>query len=105
MGTNYYAVKKKPRIVKVYDEIHLGKSSIGWKFAFQSQPPYYTNFDEFKDFIINNKEFVIKDEYGRKIKPQELLDFIEEKQKENNPDDFTYNENIDGYRFTDEEFL
>ena len=47
---------------------------------------------------------MIKDEYGRKIKPQELLDFIEEKQKENNTDDFTYDENRDGYRFTDSDF-
>ena len=101
MGTNYYAVKKKPRIVKIHDEIHLGKSSYGWKFAFQEQ---YHNFEEFKDFILNNKEYIIKDEYGRKIKPQELLDLIEEKQKENNPDDFTYDKNVGGYRFIDSDF-
>ena len=104
MGTNYYAVKKKPRIVKVYDDFHIGKSSIGWKFVFQKQPEYYNNFEEFKNFILNNDEWEIKDEYGRKIKPQELLDFIEEKQKENNVDDFTYNENIDSYRFCDTDF-
>ena len=86
MGTNYYAVKKKPRIVKIHDEIHLGKSSYGWKFAFQEQEQYH-NF-----------------EYGRKIKPQELLDLIEEKQKENNPDDFTYDKNVGGYRFIDSDF-
>ena len=103
MGTNYYAVKKKPRIVKVYDEIHLGKSSCGWKFVFQEQEQYH-NFEEFKDFILNSKEYIIKDEYGRKIKPQELLDLIEEKQKENNPDDFTYNKNVNGYRFDDRDF-
>lgn len=104
MGTNYYAVKKKPRIIKVYDKIHLGKSSIGWRFAFQGQPEYYKNYKEFENFILNNKEFDIIDEYGHKIEPKELLELIAEKQKENNPDDFTYDENIDGYRFSDEEF-
>lgn len=104
MGTNYYAVKKKPRIVKVYDEIHLGKSSVGWKFNFQRQPEYYNNFEEFKKFVLSNEEFDFIDEYGHKIEPKELLELIEEEQKENNPDDFTYDNNINGYRFTDEEF-
>ena len=103
MGTNYYAIKKKPRIVKIYDEIHLGKSSIGWKFVFQEQEQYH-NFEEFKDFILNNNEWIIKDEYGEEVSPKELLKLIEEKQKENNPDDFTWDKNVDGYRFTDKDF-
>ena len=103
MGTNYYAIKKKPRIVKIYDEIHLGKSSIGWKFVFQEQEQYH-NFEEFKDFILNNNEWIIKDEYGKEISPKELLKLIEEKQKENNPDYFTWDKNVDGYRFTDKDF-
>ena len=103
MGTNYYAIKKKPRIVKIYDEIHLGKSSVGWKFVFQEQEQYH-NFEEFKDFILNNNEWIIKDEYGKEISPNDLLKLIEEKQKENNPDDFTWDKNVDGYRFTDKDF-
>ena len=103
MGTNYYAVKKKPRIVKIYDEIHLGKSSIGWKFVFQEQEQYH-NFEEFKDFILNNNEWIIKDEYGKEISPNDLLELIETKQKENNPDDFTWAKNVGGYRFSDKDF-
>ena len=103
MGTNYYAVKKKPRIVEIYDEIHLGKSSCGWKFCFQEQEQYH-NFEEFKDFILNNKEYIIKDEYGRKIKPQELLNLIEEKQNIYNINNFENCKNIDGYRFCDYDF-
>ena len=103
MGTNYYAIKKKPRIVKIYDEIHLGKSSVGWKFVFQEQEQYH-NFEEFKDFILNNNEWIIKDEYGKEISPNDLLKLIEEKQKENNPDDFTWDKNVGGYRFTDRDF-
>ena len=63
MGTNYYAIKKKPRIVKVYDEIHLGKSSAGWKFAFQEQEQYH-NFeghgylsDEQLDYVAKQMEW------------------------------------------------
>lgn len=103
MGTNYYAVKKKPRIVKIYDEIHLGKSSVGWKFVFQEQEQYH-NFEEFKDFILNNNEWIIKDEYGKEISPNDLLKLIKTKQKENNPDDFTWAKNVGGYRFSDKDF-
>lgn len=103
MGTNYYAVKKKPRIVKIYDEIHLGKSSVGWKFVFQEQEQYH-NFEEFKDFILNNNEWIIKNEYGEEVSPNELLELIKTKQKENNPDDFTWAKNVDGYRFSDKDF-
>lgn len=103
LGTNYYAIKKKPRIVKVYDEMHLGKSSIGWRFAFQEQEQYH-NFEEFKDFILNNDEWIIKDEYGREITPEFLLELIDNCQKNNNPENFKWDRNVDGYRFTDKDF-
>lgn len=104
MGTNYFAVKKKPRIVEIYDKFHIGKSSVGWKFYFQSQKEY-KNFDEFKNWLLTQKDYIIKDEYDREITPKELMEIIEDKQEINNPNDFSYNaENIDGYRFTNEEF-
>lgn len=31
MGTNYYAVSKKPTVTS---PLHIGKSSCGWKFLF-----------------------------------------------------------------------
>lgn len=103
MGTNYYAVKKKPRIIKIYDKIHLGKSSAGWKFLFHEQEQYH-NFEEFKNFILNNDEYVIKDEYDRVIDPLELIKLINDKQKENNPEDFKYDKNVNGYRFNNHDF-
>lgn len=88
MGTNYYAVKKKPRIVKVYDNFHLGKGSLGNPFAIQTQPAYYRSFDEFKEFVLTNEEFDIVDEYGRKHEKEDLLEYIKEI----------------GYEFEDREF-
>ena len=35
---------------------------------------------------------------------KKFLNMVEKKQRENNPDDFTYADNIDGYRFTGDEF-
>lgn len=47
---------------------------------------------------------MIKNEYGEEVSPNELLELIETKQKENNPDDFTWDKNVGGYRFTDKDF-
>ena len=41
MGTNYYAVKKRPTI---REPLHIGKSSAGWKFLFQ-EVNKYNSFD------------------------------------------------------------
>lgn len=103
MGTNYYAIKKKPRIVKVYDSIHIGKSSAGWKFLFHTQKEYKT-FDEFKNWILTQDEYIFKDEYSNKIEPITLLELIQIAQKQDNKEDFVYNKNVNGYRFSDDDF-
>lgn len=48
-------------------------------------------------------------EYNEEITKEELLDLIDSKQNDphnlSNPDNFNYNtKNIDGYRFTDNDF-
>ena len=88
MGTNYFVKKKKPRIVKVYDEEHIGKSSAGNKFTIQTQTELYKNFEEFKNFLLSNKEYDIINEYDEKEDPKELLNYIEKV----------------GYEFEDREF-
>ena len=68
MGTNYYAVKKKPTIS---EPLHIGKSSVGWKFLFQEINKYNSfdwdleihTFEQLKDFLENNNEIVILNEY------------------------------------------
>ena len=112
MGTNYYAVKNKPT---VYEPIHIGKSSIGWKFHFQSQnhpyeePPIIWNtYDQVYEWLykytVESNEYVIMDEYDRIASFDEFIELVDRKQQENNPDDFTYARNVNGFRFTDEYF-
>ena len=45
MGTNYYAVRKRPSL---YDRtIHIGKSSVGWLFLFHDNERFHT-YPQFK---------------------------------------------------------
>ena len=112
MGTNYYAVKNKPT---VSSSIHIGKSSAGWKFCFHRVDKWenYINdeplntFPQWKKFLEEQTasgNIVIMDEYDRVVSLDDFLKMVEIKQKENNPDDFTYADNIDGYRFESVEF-
>ena len=113
MGTNYY-VKKKDGSHK--DTIHIGKSSAGWKFLFQSAPAYenYFNktnlntFEVWKDFLEKyvgyskyGKKAIIIDEYDKRIYLKEFLNMIDEKQLEPNVGN---SELRNGYRFSDDIF-
>ena len=109
MGTNYYAVKKKPTIV---EPLHIGKSSCGWKFLFHEVNKYNSfdddleihTFEQWKEFLETNDEIVILDEYDREVPVKEFLELIEEEQKENNVKNFVDCKNVNGYRFTDGDF-
>lgn len=77
MGTNYYAVRKKPCLNN--RNIHLGKSSAGWLFDFQEQEDIHT-FPQFKRWLednVDSGEYVIFDEYDHEISKEELLKLIE----------------------------
>lgn len=112
MGTNYYAVRNRPT---VEDPIHIGKSSAGWKFSFQShnekyhEPPIVWNtYDQVYEWLykqtVESDNYVILNEYDEIVSFDDLIKLIEEKQEEDNPDDFTYARNVNGYRFSDHEF-
>ena len=55
-----------------------------------------------------SNEWVIIDEYQRIVQAKELLELIDEKQKDEdnikNLDNFKYNSNVDGYRFSSTDF-
>lgn len=106
MGTNYYGRLKKPKrkIYLDYEEFHIGKSSCGWKFCFQ-KGKHFKNFDEFKKWL-DDDNFVIFDEYERKVDKKTFLEMIINKQKDKESQSHCdeYTENINGYDFTENDF-
>lgn len=89
---------------------HIGKSSAGWLFNFQEQEEWHS-YKEFKNYILNEenmKDKVIFDEYREVLTPKKMLDIIDTKQKNKqnleNPDNFKYCRNVDGYRFSSGDF-
>lgn len=112
MGTNYYAVRNRPT---TEEPIHIGKSSIGWKFCFQTQnekwnepPVVWNTYDQVYEWLhkytVESDLYVIIDEYDEIISFDDFVALVEKKQSENNPDDFTYAKNVNGYRFSEGEF-
>lgn len=112
MGTNYYAVPNRPSVT---EPIHIGKSSYGWKFLFQRQndkwnkPPVVWNtygqvLDWLYKYTVESPIYVIMDEYDKIISLDDFIDLVDSKQDVENEDNFTWADNVDGYRFTDGEF-
>lgn len=107
MGTNYYAIKKKPSLYSSI--IHIGKSSFGWKFLFRGyldEGEECLNIKSLNDWkkYLDNDELIILNEYDQEISYNDFFDMIEKKQLENNIDDFTYSVNVGGYRFNFRDF-
>jgi len=109
MGTNYYGrpikkiedlkQKKKDALAQVgtmiglipvieehfdtkinnVQEIHLGKSSAGWRFLFNHNNwEYYQNIAEMKEWL---KDYEVYSEYGERIFLNDFWAKVEEKQK------------------------
>lgn len=98
---------KKPTIA---DPIHIGKSSIGWKFLFHSVPrcinyingeplDTYSKWVNFLKEYTENDTIVIMNEYDEEVSLTDLIELVQRKQLEINDDDFTYCDNVEGYRF------
>lgn len=117
MGTNYYAVKNRPTVCS---PIHIGKSSYGWLFLFheQNEPwhddePTWHTYEQVRDWLykhtVEEKDYVIMDEYDRIVPFDEFFDLVDSKQKDEknkqNEENFSYRvKNVNGYRFMDGEF-
>ena len=111
MGTNYYVIKRKPSLHP--SAIHIGKSSAGWKFLFRGYLDSEEGFNDEKLNIVSvedwekyldNNELIILDEYDCPISYEEFFAMVERKQTEENEDNFKYNGNVNGYRFSFEVF-
>ena len=117
MSTNYYLCKNGPT---TNEPIHIGKSSYGWLFCFQSQNhPYdepgvvWNTYNqvkaELKRMTVDSTNYVIIDEYDSIISYDDFIKLVDEIQadpdNQENPDNFSYDtRNVDGYRFTDGDF-
>ena len=98
MGTNYYLYYNFCHCCgQARKIVHLGKSSIGWRFIFYKHD-FVKNFEDFKNFI---KQGTIKNEYGEILSEEELLKLIKLKQTDEIDPDC---EIIDDYVFSDQDF-
>lgn len=102
MGTNYYTLTDPCKhCSRGEEEIHLGKSSGGWKFLFRLNQDYYKNVKELKKFL---KGKLIKDEYGEVVSHKEFWELVEFKQKHHKDHNDGHCIMIDGYRFLSSDF-
>lgn len=103
MGTNFYARMNTCEQCGRYEEIHLGKSSMGWKFLFKLNKEFYEDKDSFEKFI-KGIDVDIYDEYGSRIHVHELLALIDSKQAEKHDHYGKHIKIIGGYDFDETEF-
>ena len=108
MGTNYYTKNEKcPTCGNEPEGLHLGKSSIGWKFIFQyNGGTYYETVEGMKSWLKDKK---IVDEYGAEVSYEDFWKMVDTKQKpefkshaEEHPSQYDFV--LAGYSFTDREF-
>lgn len=96
-------------------DLHIGKSSWGWRFIFQVQEIFtkgqlvtLDTFAKWKDFI-DRADIEVFNEDNELIDKEWLINYIQEKQDEVHPNenDNTYSHNfesLDGYRMCDIDF-
>ena len=90
MGTNYYLRHEECECCKRHSDLHIGKSSMGWKFLLHGYRydwdlPAKFNLKHLQDFNAWQtlmKQYPIYNEYGDKVDYQDLINLIEEKQGE-----------------------
>lgn len=81
-STDLYDIIKEWAEMKIaqLEDIHIGKSSAGWRFLFNHNDwQYYTNINELKEWL---KEYEIVSEYKEVISFEEFWQMVENKQKQ-----------------------
>jgi hypothetical protein len=85
MGTNYYVHTPTCANACAHcspsERLHLGKSSVGWRFLFQAEEDWPRE-QAYSLWRKRAESGEIRDEYGEAIPRDELLAFIEAKQDE-----------------------
>ena len=85
MGTNVYMRRTTPRMVEVYDEVHVCKLSAGWRVHFDGSSaaddmweprddnsPRIGSMDDLRGYL-STGEWELVDEYGDKTTLEEVL--------------------------------
>lgn len=109
MGTNYYVVPNRPSVA---EPVHIGKASIGWMFLFHDVSKPYNDipiiwhcYEDVEDWLykhtVESTDYVIINEYDEIVSFGDFIQMVEHKQEQfkDNPDNFTYCRNVNGYRF------
>ena len=86
MGTNYYWTDEINACPKCGhhdgETLHIGKSSMGWVFAMRVYPEFHiNNFTDWKT-AFRARNSTIRNEYGEKITPLEMISIIEDRQSQ-----------------------
>lgn len=69
--------------LKQCEVVHIGKSSVGWKFLFNHNDwQYFTNIEEMKEWL---KDQEIESEYGKVISFEDFWEMVEKKQEIQSP--------------------
>lgn len=79
MGTNYFVRTDECECCGRYEDLHIGKSSAGWKFSFQGYPdrdPPLTSWKAWQEFLAGAQ---IRDEYGRDHTLDDLRELVANK--------------------------
>lgn len=79
MGTNYYLRINACECCKRYDELHIGKSSAGWKFMFHKIPEKAEDYSQWLELLLKGD---IYDEYGQYVPLKDFLERVDKKQRE-----------------------
>jgi hypothetical protein len=76
MGTNYYLKKNICKCCNRYDELHIGKSSVGWCFSLHVIPEQgINNLDCWRsEFAAPGTE--IRDEYNEPVTVDDMVNII-----------------------------
>lgn len=80
MGTNYF-VSKKPSLIGILqggetEELHLGKSSVGWCFSLRIYPERgLVNLESWYRYMASGRT-IITDEYGGEHELESIIDRI-----------------------------
>lgn len=73
MGTNFYLRPKNE--ISADNDIHIGKSSYGWRFALHYIPKLAESIEQWQQ-LYNNPNYKIIDEYDSELSPDDLDNII-----------------------------